>query len=83
MQDLKAIALAVRGRGVAASQTDPELTRQYLAKTLKEAQAAEHAGDIALKLYTECESLECDVIVRESNGQPISICNNHPNSAKD
>ena len=33
------------------------------AKTLKEAQAGEHAGDDALKFYTEREWPECDVIV--------------------
>jgi len=32
-------------------------------KTLKEAQAGEHAGDDALKFYTEREWPECDVIV--------------------
>jgi type II restriction/modification system DNA methylase subunit YeeA len=33
------------------------------AKTLKEAQAGEHAGDDALKFYTEREWPECEVIV--------------------
>jgi hypothetical protein len=33
------------------------------AKTLKEAQAGEHAGDDALKFYTEREWPKCDVIV--------------------
>ncbi|MDD5139164.1 MAG: hypothetical protein PHY43_02760 [Verrucomicrobiales bacterium] len=33
------------------------------AKTLKEAQAGEHAGDDALKFYTERDWPECDVIV--------------------
>ena len=33
------------------------------AKTLKEAQAGEHAGDDALKFYTEREWPQCDVIV--------------------
>jgi len=33
------------------------------AKTLKEAQAGEHAGDNALKFYTEQEWPKCDVIV--------------------
>ena len=33
------------------------------AKTLKEAQAGEHAGDDALKFYTEREWPECDVLV--------------------
>ena len=33
------------------------------AKTLKEAQAGEHAGDDALKFYTEREWPDCDVIV--------------------
>src|ERR1019366_3934227 len=33
------------------------------ARTLKEAQAGEHAGDDALKFYTEREWPECDVIV--------------------
>ena len=33
------------------------------AKTLKEAQAGEHASDDALKFYTERDWPECDVIV--------------------
>jgi type II restriction/modification system DNA methylase subunit YeeA len=41
------------------------------AKTLKEAQAGEHAGDDALKFYTEREWPDCDVIV----GNPPFIGN--------
>lgn len=45
------------------------------AKTLKAAQAGEHAGDDALKFYTEREWPECDVIV----GARVS-CRRTPNA---